>query len=74
MLCSNAVIKIMLSTIQKLANVRNAPNLLYILKYIEKNTRNLFVLIFLLAAVIVRFLCIALYDLKTRVCICHYDA
>lgn len=36
MLCSNAVIKIMLSTIQNLGYVRNAPNLLYILMYIEK--------------------------------------
>lgn len=53
MLCSNAVIKITLSTIQQLGNVRNAQNLLYIHMYIEKNTRNLFILLFLLAAVIV---------------------
>lgn len=74
MLCSNVVIKIILSTIEKLGNVRNAPNLLYVVIYIEKNTKNLFILVFLLAAVIVRFLCMVLYNLKTRVCVCHYDA
>lgn len=41
MLCSNAVIKITLSTIQQLGNVRNAQNLLYIHMYIEKNHKKL---------------------------------
>lgn len=39
MLCSNVVIKIILSTIEKLGNVRNAPNLLYVVIYIEKTQR-----------------------------------
>lgn len=41
MLCSNAEIKITLSIIQKLGNVRNAKNLLYILTY--KKTHKKFV-------------------------------
>lgn len=49
MICSNAVTKITLSTIQKLGNVRNTPNLFYVLMNIEKkNIRNLLVLILLL--------------------------
>lgn len=54
MLSSKAVIKITLSAIQKLGNVRNAPDLLYILMYIKnkqkENPRNLFIVIFDLSA------------------------
>lgn len=74
MLCSNAEIKITLSVIQKLGNFRNAKNLLYMLLCIAKITRNLFVLILLLAAVIVRVIHIALYNPETMGCICCYDA
>lgn len=71
-LFSNAEIKITLSIIQKLGN---AKNLLYIFIYVaKKSTRNLFILIFLLAAVIVRVIHIALYNLETMGWICCYDA
>lgn len=39
----------------------------------QKSTRNLFILIFLLAAVIARIIHIALYNLETMGCICCYD-
>lgn len=39
MLSSKAVIKITLSAIQKLGNVRNAPDLLYIFMYIKKTNK-----------------------------------